>query len=81
MATATPTPRPDAHHPRSPTPLAPALEAYADRLDVPRIPETFDFAVEAHAGRRRASGEECVSHTVAVATILVTLRLDSASIA
>jgi GTP pyrophosphokinase len=56
------------------------LEAYADRLDVPKIREAYDLAVEAHAGQRRASGEEYVSHTVEVATILAILRLDSASL-
>jgi len=56
------------------------MEAYADRLDVDKIREAYDLAVEAHSGQRRASGDEYVSHTVEVATILATLRLDSASI-
>ncbi len=63
-----------------PRPLARALEAYADRLDVDKIREAYDLAVDAHAGQRRASGEEFVNHTVEVATILATLRLDTASI-
>ena len=46
------------------------MEAYADRLDVDEIREAYEFAVEAHAGQRRASGEEYVSHTVEVATIV-----------
>ncbi|MDP2957786.1 MAG: HD domain-containing protein [Longimicrobiales bacterium] len=46
------------------------MEAYADRLDVDKIREAYEFAVEAHAGQRRASGEEYVSHTVEVATIV-----------
>ncbi|HSG08671.1 MAG TPA: bifunctional (p)ppGpp synthetase/guanosine-3',5'-bis(diphosphate) 3'-pyrophosphohydrolase [Longimicrobiales bacterium] len=60
--------------------MARALEAYAGRLDVDKIREAYGLAVEAHTGQRRASGEEYVSHTVEVATILATLRLDSASI-
>jgi GTP pyrophosphokinase len=63
-----------------PRPLARALEAYADRLDVEQIRAAYDLALEAHAGQRRASGEDYVSHTVEVATILATLRLDTASI-
>jgi guanosine-3',5'-bis(diphosphate) 3'-pyrophosphohydrolase len=63
-----------------PRPLARALEAYADRLDVGQIRAAYDLALEAHAGQRRASGEDYVSHTVEVATILATLRLDTASI-
>jgi GTP pyrophosphokinase len=63
-----------------PRPLARALEVYADRLDVDAIKRAYDLAVEAHAGQRRASGEEYVNHTVEVATILAGLRLDTASI-
>ncbi len=63
-----------------PRPLARALEAYADRLDVDLIRSAYDLAVEGHAGQVRASGEEFVSHTVEVATILAGLRLDTATI-
>ena len=63
-----------------PRPLARALEAYADRLDVEKIREAYDLAVEAHGGQTRASGEEYVTHTVEVATLLAQLRLDSNSI-
>jgi GTP diphosphokinase / guanosine-3',5'-bis(diphosphate) 3'-diphosphatase len=34
--------------------------------------------MEAYSGQRHASGEDYVSHTVEVATILATVRLDSA---
>lgn len=63
-----------------PRELARALEGYADRLDVDTIRRAYDFAAEAHAGQRRASGDEYVSHTVEVATILANLRLDSDTI-
>jgi GTP pyrophosphokinase len=63
-----------------PRPLARALEAYADRLDVDAIVDAYELAMQAHAGQRRASGEEYVTHVVDVATILAQLRLDSASI-
>ncbi|HSW29470.1 MAG TPA: HD domain-containing protein [Longimicrobiales bacterium] len=77
MPLATPTPGPTPTIRGLPRPLARAMEACADRLDVDKIREAHDFAVEAHAGQRRASGEEYVSHTVEVATILATLRLDA----
>ncbi len=63
-----------------PRPLARALEAYADRLDVDAIRRAYELAVASHAGQRRASGDEFVSHTVEVATILAGLRLDTATI-
>ena len=63
-----------------PRPLARALEGYVDRLDPEAIQRAFALAAEAHAGQRRASGEDFVSHTVEVATILAGLRLDTASI-
>ena len=63
-----------------PRPLAAAMEGYADRLDVGMIQEAHDLAVRAHAGQRRASGEEFVNHTIEVATILAELRLDTSSI-
>ena len=63
-----------------PRPLARALESYADRLDVDAIQRAHALAVEAHSGQSRASGEEYVSHTVEVATILAQLRLDTDTI-
>jgi len=63
-----------------PRPLARALESYADRLDVDAIQRAHALAVEAHSGQSRASGEEYISHTVEVATILAQLRLDTDTI-
>lgn len=60
-----------------PRPLARALEAYADRLDVDRIVDAYTMAAEAHAGQRRASGDQFVDHAVEVATILAGLKLDT----
>ncbi len=80
MATATKTPGPTPTIRGLPRPLARALEAYADRLDVDKIREAYDLAADAHAGQQRASGEDYVTHTVEVATILALLRLDTASI-
>ena len=63
-----------------PRPLARALEAYSDRLDIDKVHAGYAFAQEAHAGQKRASGEEFVNHVVEVATILARLRLDTVSI-
>ncbi len=63
-----------------PRALARELEAYAQRLDVPRILEAYRLAEEAHKGQKRASGEGFVTHAVEVATLLGQLKLDSASI-
>ncbi len=63
-----------------PRPLARALEAHADRLDIPMIRAAYDLAVEAHAGQLRASGEAYVQHPTEVATILAQLRLDTATV-
>lgn len=45
------------------------------------IRRAYLFARDAHAGQTRASNEPYVHHSVAVAGILVALRLDSATIA
>ena len=63
-----------------PRELARQMEAYADRLDVDLIRSAYELAAEAHAGQRRASGEPYVNHAVEVATILASLRLDTATI-
>jgi GTP diphosphokinase / guanosine-3',5'-bis(diphosphate) 3'-diphosphatase len=63
-----------------PRELARALEAYADRVDVPQIQAAYALAEEAHRGQKRASGESYVSHSVEVALILAQFRLDTASI-
>ncbi|MEK9722441.1 MAG: HD domain-containing protein, partial [Rhodospirillaceae bacterium] len=63
-----------------PRALARALEGYADRLDIEAIQRAYELAQRAHAGQTRASGDEYVSHTVEVATILAQLQLDSDTI-
>src|SRR5262249_30998351 len=63
-----------------PRPLARVLEGYAERLNVDLVRAAYDLAVEAHAGQRRASGEEYVSHAVEVTTILASLHLDTATL-
>jgi GTP pyrophosphokinase len=56
------------------------LERHADRLDLELIERALRFSISAHRGQKRVSGEDFVSHSIAVATILVGQLLDSTSI-
>jgi guanosine-3',5'-bis(diphosphate) 3'-pyrophosphohydrolase len=58
-----------------------ALDKHADRLDLDLIDRALRFSAGAHRGQKRMSGEEFVSHSIAVATILIGQFLDSTSIA
>jgi guanosine-3',5'-bis(diphosphate) 3'-pyrophosphohydrolase len=84
MATETPVPVPppgsDITIRDLPRPLARAMERYADRLDVDRVREAYQLAVEAHEGQTRASGEAYVTHVVEVATLLAQFKLDTSSL-
>jgi GTP diphosphokinase / guanosine-3',5'-bis(diphosphate) 3'-diphosphatase len=61
--------------------LTDALEPFADRLDLDLLERAWRLSSRAHKGQKRWSGEEAVSHGVAVARILVELHLDSVSVA
>src|SRR5690606_10383805 len=61
--------------------LREAVGPLVDRLDVELIARAYRFAEVAHAGQKRASGEEYIQHCVEVATILAELSLDTVSIA
>lgn len=63
-----------------PEPLRHAVEQNIDRLDVDMIARGYRFSEAAHAGQKRASGEDFVDHCVHVAAILVDLHLDTASV-
>jgi GTP pyrophosphokinase len=56
------------------------MERYAERLDVDRVKAAYRLAVEAHAGQKRASGEDYVNHVVEVATLLAQFKLDTSSL-
>jgi len=64
-----------------PVRLREAVEPYSSRLDLDLIAKAYRFAERAHAGQKRASGEEYIVHCVEVAKILADLHLDTASIA
>ena len=58
-----------------------ALQRHADRLDLPLIDRALRFSASAHRGQKRMSGDDFISHSVAVASILADQLLDSTSIA
>src|SRR5690554_6713862 len=64
-----------------PVRLRESLAPNASRLDVDLIAKAYRFSERAHAGQKRASGEEYIVHCVEVAKILADLHLDTASIA
>ncbi len=61
--------------------LSDVLEPYAEKLDLDLIERAWQTSSRAHRGQKRWSGEEAVSHGVAVARILVEQHLDSVSVA
>ncbi len=56
------------------------LERHADRLDLEVIDRALRVSASAHQGQKRRSGEDFVSHSIAVAQILVDQQLDTTSI-
>ncbi|MGE0354985.1 MAG: bifunctional (p)ppGpp synthetase/guanosine-3',5'-bis(diphosphate) 3'-pyrophosphohydrolase [Gemmatimonadales bacterium] len=58
-----------------------ALERHADRLDLELIERAWRFSAAAHRGQKRLSGEDFISHSIAVAMILIDQLLDPTSIA
>jgi guanosine-3',5'-bis(diphosphate) 3'-pyrophosphohydrolase len=61
--------------------LAASIEPYLNRLEVDVIVRAYKFSEKAHAGQKRASGEEYIAHCVEVAKLLADLHLDTASVA
>ena len=64
-----------------PATLMAKLEPYTERLDLELIVRAFEFSTAAHAGQKRFSGEDYVTHCVEVAGILAELHLDSLTLA
>src|ERR1043165_7937318 len=56
------------------------LERHADRLDLDQIDRALRVSASAHSGQKRRSGEDFVSHSIAVAQILVDQQRDTTSI-
>ncbi|HEX6065233.1 MAG TPA: bifunctional (p)ppGpp synthetase/guanosine-3',5'-bis(diphosphate) 3'-pyrophosphohydrolase [Longimicrobiales bacterium] len=63
-----------------PARLRASVEDYGERLDLELIARAYKFSEQAHAGQKRASGEEYIAHCVEVAKIVTDLHLDTTSI-
>ncbi|MGH7607072.1 MAG: HD domain-containing protein, partial [Gemmatimonadales bacterium] len=61
--------------------LAEAVAAQRDRLDVDVLARAYRLSAQAHHGQKRMSGDDFVSHSVAVATILAEQQMDTTTIA
>ena len=61
--------------------LAKALGAQGDRLDLDLIDRAYRLSATAHRGQKRLSGDDFISHTVAVARILLDHHMDAVTIA
>jgi len=57
------------------------VRAYAPKADVELINRAYVFAAQAHKDQRRSSGDLYITHPLAVADILASLKLDVSSIA
>ncbi len=58
-----------------------AIRGAEDRLDLELLALAFQYAREKHAGQKRRSGEDYISHCVEVAKILSEIHLDTVSVA
>jgi len=61
--------------------LARAVAAQRERLDLDLVSRAYRVSAEAHRGQKRLSGDDFLSHSVAVATILADQQMDSTTIA
>src|SRR5207247_4876839 len=52
-----------------------------DRLDLDLLSRAYQISAQAHQGQKRLSGDDFVSHCVAVATILAEQQMDTTTIA
>ncbi len=56
------------------------IKTYDPDLDVQMIEKAYDFALSAHKSQKRHSGDPYISHPLAVADILLSLKLDTSTI-
>ncbi len=57
------------------------IKSYNPTGDFSLIVKAYEFALDAHQGQRRISGEDYISHPTAVAEILADLNMDNTTIA
>jgi GTP pyrophosphokinase len=62
------------------TRLLEAVRRHYPNADLTRVERAFDFAVEAHEGQRRVSGEPFVTHPIEAAQILADLGIDPVAV-
>lgn len=81
-------PAPAPARPKSPRPammrqydLVERVRAYNPDTDEALLNQAYVYAMKAHGGQRRASGDPYFSHPIEVAAILTDLKLDDATIA
>src|SRR2546422_9908267 len=58
-----------------------AVSAQRDRLDLDLVSRAYRVSTQPHRGQKRESGDDFVSHSVAVATILADQQMDTTTIA
>jgi len=66
-----------------PSPIDPLLKkvrSYNPKADTREIARAFAFAEAAHVGQKRKSGEDFITHPVAVTDVLADLRLDTTTL-
>ncbi|NLW06856.1 MAG: HD domain-containing protein, partial [Clostridia bacterium] len=57
------------------------IQEYQPGINFQLLEEAYNYAVRAHEGQKRLSGEEYITHPLNVASILAELQLDQATIA
>ena len=57
------------------------VRSYAPKADIQLLNRAYVFAAQAHIEQRRTSGEPYITHPLAVANILASLKLDAETIA
>ncbi len=58
-----------------------AVAGNEERLDLELLALAFQYSAEKHAGQKRSSGEDYITHCIQVATILAEIHPDTVSIA
>ena len=60
--------------------LIKTLSGAGRHYDIEKIESAYEYARNLHAGQFRASGEEYITHPIAVANLVASLGLDTDSI-
>ena len=64
-----------------PAEILAAIRGNEDKLDLDVLTLAFQFSAAKHEGQKRSSGEDYITHCIAVATILAEIHPDTVSIA